>query len=378
MEETLRLRSGFGGAPSAAPRPPRAPFPATYRFHGLFSVRVAHRGLADRMRDEFAPFLDTAARPGDAVDLTVEEGPVAAPDSLLSTDYGVDEGSVVLMTPSGRIRRSGPVVRAEPTVSPDLLYRQCIDNLMALRVPSRGAALVRSSAVSRDGVGYLFPGWAHSGKTDVALEFAAHGAAYMADDCCFVTRTGELLGYPRWLNLYSYHFELHPEFLDRIRAPRDRRALARRLGLNRFASSLGRSDAVSVDLRHRIEGRFFVHVRVPIGQVLPGCTTILRAPLAKACLLLPSGSRRIALSGVTPEALAHRVALVTKAERKSSASDQAVCEYLGLPSEPEDPTKAMTDVLQDAFRHAQCFELSLPRWPTNEELGRVRMLVDSA
>src|SRR5688572_4076025 len=62
-------------APSSVPQSAGGPVDSTYDFHGLFRVRVEHRGLDALMRRELSVFLAD----GDDPDLTIEEGPVPRP-----------------------------------------------------------------------------------------------------------------------------------------------------------------------------------------------------------------------------------------------------------------------------------------------------------
>ncbi len=352
--------------------------PATFSFHGLFSVRVAHRRLAGLMREEFPFFLDRNARPDGPVDLIVEEGEVGSDDRLLSTIYSFDKDSMVMGTSSGRIRLSEGVIRAEPGLDPEDLYARWVEGLLFFHVMSRGAFLAHSSAVSRDGVGILFPAWAHTGKTNVALEFVSNGYDYMADDWCLVSSSGELLGYPRWLRLFSYNFEAHPQLRSTVGGPKARRSLERRLAMNRLARSLNPDAAISANIRARLESRFFIYVRAPINRVIPGSREGIRAPLTKACLLSTGRSRRVGIADLAPEELARRVALTAMYERYMFNLDRTAKAYAGMPDGPLDFAQAGAAVLQKAFSHARCFEVQMPTSPSQEELRQIRSLVESA
>ncbi len=352
--------------------------PATFSFHGLFTVRVAHRGLRRLMGEEFPFFLDRDRPPDAPVDLVVEEGSVETADRMLSTLYTFGREGMTMGTDSGRIRLSPGVILAEPTVEPQELYSRWVEGLLFFHMLSRDVFLAHSSAVSKAGQGFLFPAWAHTGKTNVALDFVSHGYDYMADDWCLVSSSGELLGYPRWLRLFAYNFEAHPQLVRTVGGPKDQRRLARRLAMNRLAHSLKPGAAVATDLRGRIESRFFVYERAPIGRVIPGSREGLRAPLTKACLLSTERSRRVEIAELAPEELARRVALTAVYERYMFNLDRVALAYAGMPDGPLDFALAGQAVLRQAFGRTRCFELQMPPSPSKEELLQIRTLVESA
>jgi hypothetical protein len=355
-----------------------APFPATYSFHGLFRMRVAHRGLARMMQDEFRFFLDTSASPDDPVDLVVEEGKVPLPSRMLSVQYSFDSGVAVIQTGSGRLAITDGHIIAEPQIDVDELYVRWAEGLMFFRALERGAFLAHSSAVCRDGVGILFPAWAHTGKTNVALEFVSAGYDYMADDWCLVGSAGEILGYPRWLNLFSYNFEAHPDIRGSIANRKERRNIARRLALTRFARSLATGSPLSTGMKYRIESRFFVHSRAPVEAVVPGSRSAIRAPLTKACLLSTTRSGRVDAEEISPNELARRVALTALYERNDYNLDRTAMHYAGLPDGPLDFAAAGAEVLGDAFKHARCLEVQIPFSPTKDDLRAIVSLVEAA
>ncbi len=180
--------------------------PATSSFHNLFSISVSHRGLDSLLKTELGMFQGEKE---DAVNLHIEEGEVLLLDRSLSypwdtISYSFDDFPFVMETPSGRIQFLNGLLRAEPEVSPKLLIRG-VTGLLRQRIIERGASLVHASVVSRNRIGYLFPAWAPSGKTNVALSFLAKGYDYMSDDWCFVSTSGDILGYPRHLSIFDHN-----------------------------------------------------------------------------------------------------------------------------------------------------------------------------
>jgi hypothetical protein len=330
------------------------------------------------MREEFPFFLEPDASPDGPVDLVVQEGHVDNADRLLSETYSFGNGSFVLGTESGRIRLTEGLIVGDPGLSPEEFYAHWVEGVLFFRMLAQGVFLAHSSAVCRGGTGILFPAWAHTGKTNVALELVSNGYEYMADDWCLVSSSGELLGYPRWLRLFSYNFEAHPQLKTAVGGPRERRRLARQLAMVRLAHSLNPKARLSANVRDQLESRYFVYVRAPIQQVIPGSREGLRAPLTKACLLSTTRSRGVSIAPIAPEELARRVALTAMYERNRFNLDRVAKAYAGMPDGPIDFAQAGEVVLRQAFGHAKCFELQMPTSPSKDELRRIRALVESA
>jgi hypothetical protein len=352
--------------------------PATFRYHGLFSMRVEHRALARSLVDEFSFFLDRDARPDDPVDLVVEEGPVPLPDRMLSTYYSFDRDALVMKTPAGNIRLTEGVLRAESSVNVEELYSRWVEGILFLVVLAKGAFFAHSSAVSKDGVGVLFPAWAHTGKTNIAIDLVRRGYDYMADDWCLVAATGEILGYPRWPNLFSYNFEAHPELVRGVGGPRAQRSLARRLAMIRFAKSLDSSKRFSESLRSRLESRYYVHNRVSLMQAIPGSRLALRAPLTKAYLLSATRTGAVEASPLRPDELARRCALTAMYERVLFNMDRTARAYAAKEDGPLDFTAAGEAVLRRAFGRTRCQELLIPTRPTEDDFHQILVAIESS
>lgn len=340
----------------------------TYNFHDLFSVSVAHRRLGSLMRDELSLFRDTV----DEVDLKVEEGVVSLPDKMLSSDLGFGDSHFVFETPSGKVQFADGLLRAEPRVSAQELLVQWVENLMGREIPNRGACLVHASAVSRDGVGYLFPAWAHTGKTNLALGFLLRGYDYMADDWCFVSSSGDLLSYPRWVNLFAYNFDANPGLMLTVGNLREFRAFKRQLAATRFARSLDESSRVSRSVRRRLLDHYFANVRVPVDRAIPGCSTALRAHLSKVCLLTTSRSGEISVSDIPSSEVVKKVALCAYYERTQFYRREAALAYAGGRDADGVLTGTETDVLGSAFETARCVEVTLPRRPNPQNIDDIK------
>lgn len=353
--------------------------PTTYDFHGLFHVWIGHGRLNETMKRELWMFEGGTG----SLDLRVEEGGVAVPDMQLSypwdtISYFFDESCFVIQTPLGRIQVTENLLRAEPETSPQMLLDQLVMNIMRKRTIARGATLVHASAVSKDGVGYLFPAWAHSGKTNVALSFLADGYDFMSDDWSFVADSGEILAYPRWLKIFDYNLRCHPFLIETVASPGKRRYLERRLAATEFADGLKPSNRFSRKLRHWISARYGIYFNLPHSIAVPGCNLAMRSSLSKACLLTVVRSDTCEIRAVSPEHLAAKVASCAHFEQGAFLRHSSAIAYAGHWDLPGSLVSEEVDLLTEAFRRARCFEISLPSRYTSSDLDHVRHLVEKA
>lgn len=346
--------------------------PTIYNFHGIFSVAVAHRALNALMREEFGMFIDEV----DAVDLTVMEGTVPAPDRMLSLNFAFDDSSFVVVSPSGRIQVGKGWLRGETGIANELL--RWVVTVMRQHIIQRGTSLVHASAVARDGIGFVFPAWAHTGKTNVVLGFLKQGYDYMADDWCFVSASGESLAFPRHLSLFDYNFDCHPFLQRALEGSVEGRMVAPRLAANHFAQSLRGSNPISRRLRRWLLSRYYLNVKVPVSRVVPGCPTALRAQLSKVCLLTTARSESGVVTEVSASELASKSVLSGHYERHRFHQYALALAYAGLQAFDDNLVVREREVLTKAYEQARCLEVTLPQSMDSAEIDRIRTKLEDA
>lgn len=353
--------------PLAGSDPSPARVASTYDFHGLYRVRVEHRGLDALMRQELGVFLSDR----DAADLTIEEGPVPRPAKSLAEDYRFDDSGFVVETGSGRLAIQEGRILAEPRVNPYELLAHWVENLMKIAIVRRGVCFVHSAAVSRDGAATLLPAWMGSGKTHLLLHALAHGYDFMADDWCFVSESGETLGYPRWPALVYHHFEANPALRELLASGPSGASLRRRLAVSEFAGSLRPAGPIGRRFRRFLEDRFFVTVHPGPTRLFPAARCVLRAKAARVALLLASERSEVEVRPLPPEELARRSVWAGTYERNRYSTHRLAMAYAGKDVPLADTTAEETDLLTRAFRTARCFEVVLPSRPTPADLDGV-------
>jgi len=346
--------------------------PHVFNVHGLFSVKVLHKGLRAVLDRELSAFRSDDSH----VDLVVEEGEPDQTADALGLDYSYGHDVLVVETATGRIQLADGLIRAEPRVSADILLSQYVENYMQQTILPRGACIVHASAVSRNGVGLLLPAWRHTGKTAVALEFVAHGYAFMSDDWSIVTSAGELLAYPRWLRLFQYNFELHPFLAQNIPDELGGRQLRRSLLFREFASSLKSKNRFAAWLQRAIEDRFYPYALVPVSTAIPQAETALRARLAKACLLTSSIRGAWTVEEIPVDLLARKMAASASYERTSLLEHGLARLYAGGGLEPRTLYQEYVRVLGSALQNAVCLEMKLPARLTSINFKQIEAQLD--
>lgn len=345
--------------------------PSTYNFHDLFTVQVAHRALDALMREELGMFLDAGA----TVDLVVEEGSVAAPDRFLSGGYAYDDSTFVIETSAGTIEVANDRLRSDSVKPPELM--RWIKYVMRDAVLSRDAALLHAAAVAREGAALLFPAWGHTGKTNVLLEFLRAGYDFVADDWSFVSAEGDVLAYPRFLELFAYNFACHPFLLEALPTDARRRRLRRQLAALQFADSLGGERRVTRAMSRWLSDRAFVSMRLPASRLFPRSATTMRAALSQVCLLTNVRSGHVEVSEVSPADLARRIAWFGQFERSRFHRAQVARAATGGLVPEESSLTAETAVLTRAFAGARCVEVTIPRVQNASDMERVRRFVET-
>lgn len=128
------------------------------------------------------------------------------------------------------------VVIADPGFDVTRLVGYILEPLARVRALLAGHVFVHSSAVAKDGQGWLFPAWGNTGKTNLMLQLLRGGSSIVSDDWSVILNSGHLAGYPRPVNLLNYNFDMFPELRQLVSRQRrcalwlDRRVRAVRLG----------------------------------------------------------------------------------------------------------------------------------------------------
>ena len=206
-----------------AGRRARAAGAADLRFaiHDRVGLRVAAGTPGARqLQDLLAPF----ATDRDTREDLMVGGRVAPLPGLNEAD-GVRYGDGIVELPARGLRVGVEDDRLTLNGDGELLVPTLA--LLDQAMVRRGAAMVHAAAIARDGRGVCIAGAGGAGKTSAALALAlGRGDGFMADDWCFLSPDGRLLGYAKPLFLRPHHRAVVPGG-GRGRAPRSRRPCSR-------------------------------------------------------------------------------------------------------------------------------------------------------
>jgi glucosyl-dolichyl phosphate glucuronosyltransferase len=249
--------------------------PGWLRFavHDRVGVRVAADAPgALQLRDMLEPFLtDQCARE----DLTV--GGRLEPVDGLSEAGGYRYSDRVLELPARGLQvvADGDALRLNGRGELLVPALALLDRALV----RRHAAMVHAAAVCRDGRAVCIAGAGGAGKTSAALALAhGRGDGFMADDWCFVTDDGRLLGYAKPLLLRPQHRAVVPDGSPGRRARLAPAALSGPLGSLATAAHPVVSRAPRAA---RVARRWWPEYRmVPARDALTGATIVDAAPLA--------------------------------------------------------------------------------------------------
>jgi GT2 family glycosyltransferase len=244
--------------------------------HGRAGVRVAADAPgAPQLADMLAPFR---AERLNRVDLSV--GACLEPlTGLAEDDSGARYGGGALALPARRLQViiEGGAVRLNGRGELLVPLLALLDRI----VVGYQAAMVHAAAVARDGRAVCLAGAGGTGKTSAALRMVVrHGDAFMADDWCFLSAQGDILGYAKPLFLRPHHRALLPHLFAHARKPLAPGALAGPLA--------GLATAVHPAVAARPQIARFArrwspeHMIVPVGDALPDAEIATAAPLCAA------------------------------------------------------------------------------------------------
>ncbi len=99
--------------------------------------------------------------------------------------------------------------------------------------------------------------------------------------------------------------------------------------------------------------------------------------MGEVCFLSTEESEP-AISEVSPEYVARRVALANHFERFPFTSSEVAMEFAGLRRMDEDSVSREEDLLAGVFSRTRCTALNLPPHASGEEVDRVRKMWEEA
>jgi len=107
------------------------------------------------------------------------------------------------------------VLSVEPGFDLYFLYNFIIEPLLIIWAAGYYVLYIHSSALWKNGQGYIFPAWRHTGKTSSIFSLTGEKIKFMGDDFC-VLYDSKVYLYPKNINIFSYNFETYPWLYSRL------------------------------------------------------------------------------------------------------------------------------------------------------------------
>lgn len=89
-----------------------------------------------------------------------------------------------------------------------------IECLLRLKMIRNDIVLVHAAAVKTGNHGFLIPAWKGMGKTAACLKLIESGCDFMGDDRVWLSKSGAILAYPRYVVIKSSNAAFFPEFIS--------------------------------------------------------------------------------------------------------------------------------------------------------------------
>ena len=181
------------------------------------SLKNCHQKHIEYFNSQFF-LLDEYAKPKLTVEVTFTNK-IAIPQSVKKVEenmlfddktYVLDTKKRVVAIDFSSLSATNLKLSVENNFDLYYLYTFLIEPLFIIFGLSKGLLFVHSSAVAKDGKGFLFPAWRHTGKTQTLLSLTMQdGYEFMGDDYTIVDKKNLYL-YPKKINLFSYNLKEHP------------------------------------------------------------------------------------------------------------------------------------------------------------------------
>jgi hypothetical protein len=97
-----------------------------------------------------------------------------------------------------------------------LLLDRLINPLIGFKLVQKNFALLHSSGICIDGLGFIFPAYMGVGKTSTLLNLADQGE-FLANEKIILSSNGTVYSFPIPIDIYYYNLQASPSILEKIR-----------------------------------------------------------------------------------------------------------------------------------------------------------------
>lgn len=96
---------------------------------------------------------------------------------------------------------------------PKMIASMIVDFIFRIHLTSLGIVLLHAAALTKKDEGVLIPSWKGMGKTALTLKLVQSGCEYMADDRVWLSDSGVIYAYPRYVVLKDSNYIYFPQFI---------------------------------------------------------------------------------------------------------------------------------------------------------------------
>ena len=219
--------------------------PRDYNFYDLIKLRIvsAKRKFIDFFEKEYSVFKSTEESDPDIelIQCNIELNSRIDSLKFLGKDYSFNNFLTIIsgirpryfllkkrvkeMAMIGSIGKKLLLFCREDML-PEYIQSCVIEPLFRIYFNLQGYELIHSSCVSDGDKGYLFPAWRNTGKTSIILHLCLNeNLNFISDDWTVLSKKGELLAYPKPVQIFEYNLREYPNLLHKIFSSRLKRLI---------------------------------------------------------------------------------------------------------------------------------------------------------
>jgi hypothetical protein len=231
--------------------------------------------------------------------------------------------------------------------------------LWRLRFVSERIILVHAACVANGNQAMLLPAWKGTGKTAVCLKLIEAGYNFLGDDKVWLSITGEIFAYPRYVVIKGSNALHFPEFTNAAtKAKSYLQALLKKSGLlNRVRL-----------FRYLAKKLFTIPVRYHyIEDLYPGAKTVKQAQLTNIVYLAKGGrTQHVTITDFSPEVAASHIYQISNVEWNYSLLSFASAHDILFPDGPKWTAEILNlmaqeeNLLDEVLKKRKCFAAVIP------------------
>lgn len=226
-----------------------------------------------------------------------------------------------------------------------------------LKLVEHDTTLVHAACVSRNDKTILLPAWKSMGKTAVCLKLVEAGYGFMADDRIWLSATGEVFAYPRYVVIKDSNLAFFPDFTTAFRKVKQHFLLfVEKTHLIRRASLLQRLKRMLIPAKYFYIDELYPDSEIVKTSVLTDVIGVMKLDKVQEPILHSDKSDALAAASWLTGNVEWNYPLLTLA----AAHDLLCPDGPSWMSEIQQLMKRERQIIEGAFARAKCSKLCLP------------------